>query len=183
MAAPRPAGRPLIPGLAALALGGGLGAFIALRTVQGTVPVAVIAAAGTLTLAASVGFGRAAGIGWAVALLAAAYAVSLVVSGARVDAAAPLVGLALVLVAELSHTSCEWRGSHAENNALERRRWARLLGAAAAGAVVGGGALAVASAVQGSVPGLLAGAGAVVGLVALATWLRASTQGDAEQLS
>ena len=122
---------------------------------------------------------RSGAIGWGVALLAAAYAACVVGRGAPVDVLAPLVGLLLVLVAELSHTACEWRGPHATDVSVERRRWARLTLTAAAGAVAGGGALALATAVPGSVLGLVVGAAALVGLVGLAAWLRGGAAGPA----
>jgi hypothetical protein len=62
----------------------------------------------------------------------------------------------------------------------ERRRWARLALTAAAGTVAGGGALALAAAVPGSVPGLIVGAAALVGLVGLAVWLRGGAAGPAQ---
>ena len=99
--------------------------------------------------------------------------------GVALDVEAPLVGVGLLLVAELSHTACEWRGPHAVDASVELRRWARVAAAGAAGAVAGGGALALAATVPGSVPGLLVGAAGVVGLVGLATWLRRSTSGEA----
>lgn len=114
------------------------------------------------------------------ALLAAEYAIFLVGRGAPLDAYAPLLGIGLVLVAELSFTACEWRGPHAVDSTVELRRWSRLALAAAAGGGVGGGALALAAAVPGSVAGLVIGAAGVVGLVGLAAWLRASTSGETQ---
>jgi hypothetical protein len=118
-------------------------------------------------------------VGWAVALLAAQYATLVIGGGASVDLLAPLVGLGLLFVAELSHTACERRGPHAVDASVELRRWARLVAAGAAGAVAGGGALALAAAVPGSVPALLIGAAGAVGLVGLASWLRHTTSGEA----
>ena len=43
-----------------------------------------------------------------------------------------------------------------------------------------GGALALAAAVPGSVPGLIVGAAALVGLVGLAVWLRGGAAGPAQ---
>jgi hypothetical protein len=57
------------------------------------------------------------------------------------------------------------------------------MAAGAAGAVAGGGALALAGAVPGSVPGLLVGAAGVVGMVGLATWLGRSTSGEAPPMA
>ena len=128
---------------------------------------------------AAVAWPRSDLVGWAVALLAAAYAICVIGGGAAVDVEAPLVGIGLLFVAELSHTACEWRGPHAVKASVELRRWARLAAAGAAGAVAGGGALALAAAVPGSVPALLIGAAGVVGLVGLTTWLRHATSQEA----
>jgi hypothetical protein len=182
----RPAARALIPALLAVALSAVLVIAILLRAVAAaSVPALVDAAAGAgiaglLVIAGAVATARAAAVGWGVALLAAAYAACVVGHGAPVDVLAPLVGLLLVLVAELSHTACEWRGPHAVDVSAERRRWARLALTAAAGTVAGGGALALAAAVPGSVPGLIVGAAALVGLVGLAVWLRGGAAGPAQ---
>jgi hypothetical protein len=114
-----------------------------------------------------------------VALLAAQYTICVIGGGAALDVEAPLVGIGLLLVAELSHTACEWRGPHAVSASVELCRWARLVAAGAVGAVAGGGALALAAAVPGSVPGLLIGAAGAVGLVGLAAWLGRSVSGEA----
>ncbi len=186
MAPSRPAARPLIPALLAVALSAVLVAAILLRAVAAaTVPALDGAAAGAgiaglLVIVGAVAAGRSAPVGWGVGLLAAAYAAGLVGRGAQVDVLAPLVGLLLVLIAELSHSACEWRGPHATHPSVERRRWARLLLTAGAGALAGGGALALAAAVPGSVPGLVVGAAALVGLVGLAAWLRAGAGGSAQ---
>jgi len=141
----RPAARALIPALLAVALSAVLVIAILLRTVAAaSAPALVDAAAGAgiaglLVIAGAVATARAAAVGWGVALLAAAYAACVVGHGAPVDVLAPLVGLLLVLVAELSHTACEWRGPHAVDVSAERRRWARLALTAAAGTVAGGG--------------------------------------------
>jgi hypothetical protein len=185
VATPRPAPRPLIPSLCAAALAAVLvvaGVLHAHADAEGRVLVAVVVAVGTaglLVTGASVAFSRPSLVGWAVALLAAEYAIAVIGGGASVDLLAPLVGIGLLLVAELSHTACEWRGPHAVDASVEIRRWARLAAAGAAGAVAGSGALALAASVPGSVPGLLIGAAGVVGLVGLATWLRHSTAGEA----
>jgi hypothetical protein len=169
VATSRPAPRPLIPALVAvmlaavLAAGGSLHADAAAEYPWRVAPVAAV---GGL-------------VGWAVALLAAQYATLVIGGGASVDLLAPLVGLGLLFVAELSHTACERRGPHAVDASVELRRWARLVAAGAAGAVAGGGALALAAAVPGSVPALLIGAAGAVGLVGLASWLRHTTSGEA----
>jgi hypothetical protein len=128
---------------------------------------------------AAVAWPRSDLVGWAVALLAAAYAICVNGGGAAIDVEAPLVGIGLLFVTELSHTACEWRGPHAVKASVELRRWARLAATGAAGAVAGGGALALAAAVPGSVPALLIGAAGVVGLVGLTTWLRHATSQEA----
>jgi hypothetical protein len=141
--------------------------------------IAAVGIAGLLVTVAAVAWSLSGLVGWAVALLAAQYTICVIGGGAALDVEAPLVGVGLLLVAELSHTACEWRGPHAVDAAVELRRWARLAAVAAAGALAGGGALALAAAVPESVPGLLIGAAGVVGLVGLATWLRHATSGEA----
>jgi hypothetical protein len=137
--------------------------------------VVAVGIAGLLATVVAVAFAMPGVVGWAVALLAAQYAISVIGGGAALDVEAPLVGVGLLLVAELSYTACEWRGPHAADASVELRRWARLATAGVGGAVAGAGALALAGAVQGSVPALLIGATGVVGLVGLATWLGRST--------
>lgn len=185
MATSRPAPRPLIPALTAvvlaavLAAGGILHADAAAEYPWRVAAVGAVGGVGLLATVVAVAFARPGLVGWAVALLAAQYAIAVIGGGAPVDLLAPLVGLGLLLVAELSHTACEWRGPHAADATVELRRWARLVAAGAAGTVAGGGALALAGSVPGSVPALLVGAAGVVGLVGLATWLRHATSGEA----
>jgi hypothetical protein len=189
VATPRPAPRPLIPALCAVALAvvvAAAGVLHADADAENGVLVAVVVAvgiAGLLATVVAVAFAMPGVVGWAVALLAAQYASAVIGGGASVDVLAPLVGIGLLLVAELSHTACEWRGPHAVDASVELRRWGRLTAAGAAGALAGGGALALAAAVPGSVPGLLVGAAGVVGLVGLATWLRHTTSGEAPHVA
>ncbi|MGA3183097.1 MAG: hypothetical protein ABSE52_00660 [Candidatus Dormibacteria bacterium] len=189
MATPRPAPHPLIPALLAVALTAVVAAAGVLHAdvdAENRLLVTVIAAvgiAGLLGTIAAVAWSLSDLVGWAVALLAAQYAISVIGGGAALDVEAPLVGVGLLLVAELSYTACEWRGPHAADASVELRRWARLMAAGAAGAVAGGGALALAGAVPGSVPGLLVGAAGVVGMVGLATWLGRSTSGEAPPMA
>ncbi len=189
MATSRPAPHPLIPALCAVVLAGVLvaaGVLHADANAENHVLVAAVAAVGITGLLATiiaVAWPRAELVGWAVALLAAEYTISVIAGRAALDIEAPLVGVGLLLVAELSHTACEWRGPHAVDTAVELRRWARLAAAGAAGAVAGGGALALAGSVPGSVPALLIGAAGAVGFVGLATWLRHSTSGEAPHVA
>jgi hypothetical protein len=184
VATPRPAPHPLIPAVGAVVVAGVLVVVGVLHVdVNGENPLLVAAIggvgiAGLLTTLWAVAERRAGRVGWAVAVLAAEYAISVIAGRAALDAEAPLVGVGLLLVAELSHTACEWRGPHAVDTSVELRRWARLAAAGVAGAVAGGGALALAGSVRGSVPGLLVGAAGVVGLVGLAAWLRRSTSDE-----
>ena len=172
MATPRPAPHPLIPAVGAVVVAGVLVVVGVLHVdVNGENPLLVAAIGG-------VGIAGLLTTLWAVAVLAAEYAISVIAGRAALDAEAPLVGVGLLLVAELSHTACEWRGPHAVDTSVELRRWARLAAAGVAGAVAGGGALALAGSVRGSVPGLLVGAAGVVGLVGLAAWLRRSTSDE-----
>jgi len=136
MAAPRSTARPLIPALMAAGLSAALVAGILLDAAGAAVSAPLAGATGALGLvglaltAAALATGQSVVVGWGIALLAAGYAVSLVGRGGSLDAAAPLVGLALVLVAELSHTACEWRGPHAVHAFVERRRWLRVVAVA-----------------------------------------------------
>jgi hypothetical protein len=185
VATPRPAPRPLIPALCAVALAvvvAAAGVLHADADAENRVLVAVVVGvgiAGLLVTIAAVAWPRSDLVGWAVALLAAQYTICVIGGGAALDVEAPLVGIGLLLVAELSHTACEWRGPHAVSASVELCRWARLVAAGAVGAVAGGGALALAAAVPGSVPGLLIGAAGAVGLVGLAAWLGRSVSGEA----
>jgi hypothetical protein len=189
VATSRPAPRPLIPALmavmlaAVLAAGGSLHADAAAEYPWRVAAVAAVGGLGLLVTVVAVAAARPGLVGWAVALLAAQHATLVIGGGASVDLLAPLVGLGLLFVAELSHTACEWRGPHAVDASVELRRWARLAAAGVAGAVAGGGALALAAAVPGSVPALLIGAVGAVGLVGLATWLRHSTSGEARHVA
>jgi len=182
----RSTARPLSAALLAAGLAAALAAVVLARAAaaaEGPWWVAGTGAAGAvalLVIAAAVLTGRAAAVGWGVALLAAAYAIFLVGRRAPLDAAAPLMGVGLVLVAELSFAACEWRGPHDATARVELRRWSRLTLAAAAGGAVGGGALALAAAVPGSVPGLVIGAAGVVALVGVAAWLRGSVAGETQ---
>jgi hypothetical protein len=168
---------------AVLAAGGSLHADAAAEYPWRVAAVAAVGGLGLLVTVVAVAAARPGLVGWAVALLAAQHATLVIGGGASVDLLAPLVGLGLLFVAELSHTACEWRGPHAVDASVELRRWARLAAAGVAGAVAGGGALALAAAVPGSVPALLIGAVGAVGLVGLATWLRHSTSGEARHVA
>lgn len=134
--------------------------------------VITLAATGTVLLLAAFAFRRPGSIGWGVALLAAAYIVTVIDRGAGIDPTAPLFGLGLLLAAELAYTACELRGPHATDPAGELHRWALLTLVGGGGALVGAAAMVVAAHLPGSVAGLLSGSAAAVALVAVAAWLR-----------
>ncbi|MGD0834925.1 MAG: hypothetical protein ABSA40_11005 [Candidatus Dormibacteria bacterium] len=178
MAAARPAPRSLTPAVLAVALAVGLAAAAALHggldgeRASVTRAVATLGGIGALTVAVAVAGGWPRAIAGGIALLAAAYAVTVLGDGSRLDLTAPLVGALLVLTAELAHTACEWRGPHAVNRAAEVGRWLRLTGVVALGAVIGLGALAITSASGAGPPAvLLAGGAAAVLLLIMVTVL------------
>jgi hypothetical protein len=110
---------------------------------------------------------------WGVSLLATAYGLIVLGEGRGVDLAAPLIGVLLVLIAELAQTACEWRGPHAVDWSVEGRRWLRLMAVAAAGALIGLAALLATSAIGAVSPlVLVVGSGAVVALLGMIVVLR-----------
>jgi hypothetical protein len=174
VASARATSRPLIPGALSVALAAGLAATVALRASFGgertlMIVVAVVAGAvGVIVVAGAVAAGWSTSIGWGIGLLAAEYAVCVLGEGSGIDLAAPLVGALLVITAEVAYTSCDWRRPHAVNAAAELRRWLRLAGVVAFGALIGLGALALTSVAGGESPaGLVVGGGCAVALVAL----------------
>jgi hypothetical protein len=82
--------------------------------------------------------------------------------------AGPLVGAPLVITTELAYTSCDWRKPHAVNTAVELRRWLRIGGVVAFGALIGLGALALTSVAGADSPAVLViGGSCVVALMVL----------------
>jgi hypothetical protein len=182
MATARPAPRSLTPAVLAVALAVGLAAAATLHgSLDGErTPVTHAAAAavgvGALAVAAAVAGGWSRAVSWGIALLAAGYAISVLGEGSRLDLTAPVFGALLVVTAELAYTACEWRGPHAVNRAAEVRRWLRLTGVVALGALIGLGALGLTSAWGAGSPAVLvAGGAAAILLLVLVAVLHRQT--------
>jgi hypothetical protein len=88
-------------------------------------------------------------LGWSLATLGGAYAVSLAVSGRAVDEAAPLVAVALLLCAELAAWALDERWRIAAEPAVVRRRAVALAILAGAGLAAAAAVVAVAAAPAG----------------------------------
>ncbi len=132
---------------------------------------ALAALPGVVGLALALVSGWPAPIPWALASLGASYAVSL--HGQRtVDGRAPLVGAALVLLAELAYWSLERRTPVGEEAGLHLRRAVSVLAttlgsAAAASILLAATSVPVGGSVTWDVLGLAAAAGAVAVLALL----------------
>jgi hypothetical protein len=111
--------------------------------------VAGIGAVGAVLLAAVLVRGAQELLGWSLATLGGAYAVSLAVSGRAVDEAAPLVAAALLLCAELAAWSLDERRRIAAQPAVVRRRAVALAILAGAGLAAAALVIAVAAAPAG----------------------------------
>ena len=98
--------------------------------------LAVIGAVGVVVLAAALVIRAPALVTPALALLGAEYAGLFLVRGDTLDVRAPLYGAAFLVVAELAFAALELRAGAAEPG-LVARQVAVLVGAAAAGVVVG----------------------------------------------
>jgi hypothetical protein len=138
--------------------------------------VAAVGAIGGALLAAVLVRGLQELLVWALALLGAAYALSLAVSGRAVDEAAPLVAAALLLAGELAAWSLDERWRIAAEPAVVRRRAVALgilagAGLAAASLVI---AVAAAPAGRGLAWTTLGAAGAVCAVGAGAALARRS---------
>lgn len=166
----RPRLARIATGLAAVAGALGLAAHAALEEPA----VGLFGAAGAVVLAGALVFRRSGLVAPALALVAAGYAVMLVVRNADVaDPAAPLVACALLLVAEFAYWSVELAGTgQAEVRNLLRRFFA-LLALAAGALVLAAGVLAATAVPLGgglvwNVLGVAAAATAVALITALA---------------
>jgi hypothetical protein len=131
-------------------------------------------AAGAAALAVAVALGRPALVAPAIVLVAAGYAATLVVRDAEaIDASAPFVASALLLVAELGYWSVELaRTARAEPRVLIRRL-AATAGLAAGALVLSAGVLAATAVPLGgglawNIVGVAAAAGAVAVIAFLA---------------
>jgi hypothetical protein len=122
--------------LAAVAGAAGLAAYAAAVAERLGGLLAVIGAAGVAVLAAALVLRLPTLVMPGLALLGAEYAVLFVVRGDMLDVRAPLYGAAFLVVAELAFAAIELRAGTAEAGLVPRRA-AWLVGAAAAGVVVG----------------------------------------------
>jgi hypothetical protein len=171
--APRPRRARVVTSGGALATALALTAYSAAVADGDAAAVAPLGVLALATLAASLAAGWTSGIAWTLALVGAAYAVALAARGAdAVDAAAPLVGAGLLLLAELAYWSLELRGPGYE----ERRVVARRLGALAALAflsVVLGAFVVVLTAAPlgGGLAWDAIGVAAAAGTLAIVAWL------------
>ena len=172
MAATPAPSRWVIPATASTAAAAALAGVIAIRDADIAGPLAIPGVIAVLLLAAAVLMRWTNGIAVAVVLIGLEYAVATVQRGGGVDAAAPLVGAGLLVVAELGHVACERGEPHALIRGVETRRWMIVAAATAGGIALAVIALAVAQNTASFGFGeLAAGALAVVTVVGLLTWL------------
>jgi hypothetical protein len=134
--------------------------------------VTVGAAVASAGLAIAVLARREAGVVWAVALAAAAYAAALGLAGGPIDPGAPLVAAGLVAAAEVGQWAVELARPAAVAPGIARRRAATIVLLAATGAAAGWALLLVSDAGSGGVAptaaGLIAAAAAMVLVTRLA---------------
>jgi hypothetical protein len=129
-------------------------------------------AAAVVPLAVALWRGWASPVAWALALLAAAYALALALrpEGAGLDGGAPLVAAGLLLAGELGYWALDLRGpGHEERDVVARRLGAVLalaaLSAALGAAVAAAAGLEVSAGLAWNVIGIVAAA-AVLAIVA-----------------
>jgi hypothetical protein len=170
-ATPAPA-RWVIPAGASIALAAALTVTSALRAPEISVWLAISGGVAVLLAGGAIVWRRPSGITGAVILVGAEYAAALLRSGAGPDPTAPIVGVALLLIAEFGLTACEWREPHLLLAGVEARRWFTIAATAAGGVAVGTLALefAQSTATLGVIE-LAAGAVAAVAMVGLVTRL------------
>jgi hypothetical protein len=134
--------------------------------------VTVAAAVASAALVVAVLARREAGVVWAIAIAAAAYAVAVGLAGGPADPAAPLVAAGLVAAAEVGQWAVELARPAAVAPGIVRRRAATILLIAAAGAAAGWALLLVSDAGPGGIAltaaGLIAAAAAMVLVTRLA---------------
>ena len=106
----------------------------------------IVGTAGAAVLALALATARAGLVAPALVLVAGGYAAKLAVRDAgALDGAAPLVGCALLLAAELAYWSVELAGAGREERPVLLRRLAAMLGLAAGALVLGSAVLAAAA--------------------------------------
>ncbi|HEY2542810.1 MAG TPA: hypothetical protein VGH92_07115 [Gaiellaceae bacterium] len=139
------------------------------RAIPGT---AALGGVGALLLVAALVRAEAALVVPPVAFLGVAYAVALVVHGSRVDDAAPLVAVGLLLSAELASWSVDARLRIPAERAVVRARALALFGLAFAAIALSALAVALAAAPAGSgLAWTLLGAASAVAVIGLAVRL------------
>lgn len=126
-----------------------------------------------MLLAAALALARPGFVAPALVLVAAGYAGTLVARDADVlDAAAPLVGCALMLVAELAYWSVELARTGREERPVLLRRLTAMAGLAAAALALGAAVLAATTLpVGGGLAWNLVGVAAAAASLALIAWL------------
>jgi hypothetical protein len=136
----------------------------------------VFGTAGAVVLVLALALGRAGLVAPALVLLAAGYAATLVARNASVlDAAAPLVGCGLLLVAELAYWSVELAGAGREERPVLLRRLTAMLALAAAALALGAAVLAAtALPIGGGLAWNLVGVAAAAAALALIARLAAA---------
>ena len=135
----------------------------------------LLGVAGVALVALAVAFGRAALVAPGVVLMLAAYAISVVLRDASsLDPAAPIVGGALLVAAELAYWSVELEGKRREERAVVVRRVATVAALTAGAITLGTGVLAAtALELGGGLAWNALGVAAAVAVLALITWLAA----------
>jgi hypothetical protein len=152
--------------VAAVAGAAGLAAYAAVVAERLGGLLAVVGVAGVAVLAAALALRLPALVAPGLALVGAEYAGLFVVRGDTLDTRAPLYGAAFLVVAELAFAAVELRAGTPEPGLVPRRA-AWLVGAAAAGVVVGLVVLAAAAApLEGGIGLEAVGIAAAVVLVA-----------------
>ena len=135
--------------------------------------VGAVGLAALVVLGVSLAIGWTAGIAWTLVLLAAEYATGLAARGGTdVDAAAPLVGAGLLLLAELAYWSLELRGPGYEEWPVVVRRLAALGALVFLSVVLGAFVVVVTAApVGGGLAWDAVGVLAAGGTLAIVAWL------------
>lgn len=112
-------------------------------------------------------------LGWAILLNGLAYAGATIAHGTHVDEAAPLVGVALLLCAELSTWSLDERWSIEAERSVHAARLAGVAALGVAGLAVSALVVALATAsIGGGLVWTMLGAAAVVGVLAVVRFAR-----------
>ncbi len=133
--------------------------------------IGAVAAAACAALVLAILARSEAGVVWAIALAAAAYAGALALGPQAVDGWAPFVAAGLVAAAELGQWAVELARPAAREAGIGRRRAATVAALAACGAAVGWLMLLAAAVGSGSLVLVAAGLAAAAGAVALVSRL------------